>query len=720
MPSISIIAGGLGAIVLVALMVSGLVFFLHRHLNGRRRVRAFAAVYAALFLTSLAQGLLSEVGDASRGMLPELAGVAMVALSSIGTAALAFFAGREFTLLPKVAGEAAPIAWLSEHPQLFALHALFELLSVIALALTAEFVITIFSDASARLRIRQGAFGDIVVINATGAMVPHAHSFSESLAARPQPAAIFSMETGPSSGETLYRLSVGNISSSLDHETFLRCLSDAVRRRRPGLRCGPARELPERCLSILSFRNGRVTVATYPSAEFDEDGAHDLLALIDDPNPPETGRPRTHRTHQADVCSYSVEELKVRQLMRALLPSGQAQNRGFELGLKPLNALLVGNDVERLVLLVVYLVRNGQAVIPAPENSIEPRRPRISIASAQEARVERRLRRAYPSLFPVTDGAGAEGSPLLTPPVKLAFFESKFEMFESVPLSADELTVVADVEPDTGRAPSRREVWHRCLQRRCPGIDPLFLQYDCYERPGLVYEDPYGGREAEKGDGFKRVLIFGSSAACMRDEALLRHALDRRAMLVNLRYATGARPDLFDDAASEPFLDDAVRHWTACTPYDHESSRAAADFVAVESLLWQKGNERRLEAERLRCTVGHLEHLRWSAYMVTSGYISRPWDTLADDFVRAVSEQDAADGEGARRILKELLRDTRLQRHAALVDWHRLPEADRSIAALADDPRARAILEDAGCLDEFLARRSYQESDCAIIDDLLS
>ena len=106
--------------------------------------------------------------------------------------------------------------------------------------------------------------------------------------------------------------------------------------------------------------------------------------------------------------------------------------------------------------------------------------------------------------------------------------------------------------------------------------------------------------------------------------------------------------------------------------------------------------------------------------MVTSGYISRPWDTLADDFVRAVSEQDAADGEGARRILKELLRDTRLQRHAALVDWHRLPEADRSIAALADDPRARAILEDAGCLDEFLARRSYQESDCAIIDDLLS
>lgn len=739
LPIIGTVLGTAAALAIVA----GAVYLLHDRLDHGRRPRVFVATFIAVALICFAKQLLFETDAAGASLLSSFATSATAALTSLGMAGAAFLGGNGFALFPDAAGDAAGLAWIAANPGHFTLHALFELGNLLSLALTAEFALTLFTGFSTHLSLTQGHFGDVLIVHASEPMAVHAERFingaSESAASTP-PAIIFRL-SGDDPSHATWRISAAGHTEATDRERALQELASIARHlgKAPGKTQKHGRE---RSIYIAVFRNGRVTVALYhpdrAASWRDEDWERAL-----DGAEPASDAPSNPRgiDNPSDLYSYSVEEIRVRQLVRQLLPP---QGADIGIGTRPLTAMVMGNDVERMVLTIVYLVRNGQALLVGNDLTAQPRQPHITIASAKAGRIERRLRRAYPALFPdsldaaTVSSESTERLARLTPPATLAFFSSKLDMIEQTPLDADGVTLVINTEPDEGRAPSQREVWHRTLERRCPAIRPVYVQFDESERPGFVWENSYGGRERAHAEDLKRVLIYGSTADCMQSSLVLHRSIDRRAMMVNLRYADGsAKPDLFDDAANEPYLSRAQNAWDdpALTLYDRESSRATADFIGAERLFWNEqaqalaarnGHDILTNEDRavLRDLVGQLEHLRWNAYMVTSGYITRPWDDLAQDFAtawRAYLHEggDPNDGGAVKSLVKSTIRDKHLKRHVALVDWEFLPLVDKAIASIADTSENERVLSQAGVIT-WVRSRCNQQSDRDIADQFIT
>lgn len=759
-----IIGTALGTVAALA-VVAGAVYLLHDRLDRGRRPLVFVATFAAVAVISFAQQMLFEADAGGGDPVSYFATAATAALASLGQAGAAFLGGNGFSLFPDAAGDAAGLAWIAANPDAFGLHALFELGNLLSLALTAEFALTLFTGFSTHLSLIQGHFDDVLIVRASTSMAEHARRFIEGAVAQAPhhgPAVISLVRDADTAAETWHIAAAGHV-ETVDGDRALREAA-CIARHLKGSRRAEGRTAPtggagapgkarqgNRSLYVAAFRNGRVTVALYRPDRVRAWGAADWARALDGSDPSAGGEPRaaTGIDAPSDLYSYSIEEIKVRQLMRLLLP---AHGPGVGLGLRPLTAMVMGDDIERMVLTIVYLIRNGQALCVDDTDAVRPLVPHVAIASAASDRIERRLRRAYPALFPTAAATGAAagttgataggatsaGAPApLTPPATLAFFTSKLDMIEQTPLDPAGVALVVNTEPDEGRAPSQREVWHRALERRCPTIDPLYIQYDASERPDFIWENGYGGRERSRAEELKRVLVYGSTADCMQASLVLHRSIDRRAMMVNLRYADAdARPDLFDEERNERYLGRAVAAWDdpSLTLYDRESSRATADFISAERLFWEEqANALRARSGRAELTaqdrahlcdlVGRLEHLRWCAYMVTSGYIARPWDDLAEAFAdsyRTYRQQggDPTDRGAVRALVKNVLRDKHLKRHVALVDWESLPEVDAAIARIADTPENERALAQADVLG-WVRSRCNQQADRAIADQFI-
>ena len=708
------IAGIVFVVVAVA-AVCGLTAMFRRRLEEGRRLRAFVVAFALLFAISAAQ----EVGPASelaKGCGWLIAGVSLV-LTSLGRAALAFIGGNGFALVPELPGAEPTLAWATANPVPLVLHALFQLLSLAALALTAESVLSLFTSVSSWLSLRVDRFEQVVVVVSSPDMADCARAFATDAArGEERPRAVLSVVREPDGGAT-YRLSSGDATQTLERDAFHRRLADAVRAR-------SGNHVTDGHLPLVSLRNGRVTVTSFADVPLTPRQTSKFVDALMAGCPPEDDS-----LAPADVYSYSLEEIKVRQLMRRLLPNVDIPgDKGLGLGLIPLCAMVIGNDVERVVLLVAYLTRNGQAIRTArADGSVVAARPRIAVASSQAARVVRRLRGAYPGLF--SDGGPIEGTPgaTLTAPAQVTVYESKFEMLDDVQISPDDLVLVINAQADTGRAPSQREVWQRRLERRAPGVRPIYVQYDEGEDARDVFEDSYGGRTTTDDADAKRVLMYGNTSESMRAARVLHKDLDRAAMLVNLRYCLSEgepKPSLFDPASSEDFVPEAAAQWAGCNAYGRDSSRATADFVAVERLLWQTGigevpgagkGVSEKDDEALCEVIGQLEHLRWIAYMVTTGFEPRRWDELPGAYERALRENAELDSpREVRRVFKDVTLDLRAREHAALVDWEWLPALDALCERMA---------RETGTYEELLlnpeALKPNQQKDRDIIDNLI-
>ena len=692
-----------GAVILVAL------FCVYKLLDRVSRFVVFAALFISLFAISWVQGLATAPGASGDALLSMAA-----ALNAFGQAALAFIGGNGFSLLPELPGAEATIAWASANAGALALHVVFELLSLLALALTAETVLNFFTNVSSWLSVHIDHFEQVVVVISSGDMTPCARAFAlDAARGDSRPRAVFSIVREDSGDET-YRLTSGDTTRTLSRESLRRRLADAVRLRATS-------RVDDGHVALVVFRNGRVTVTSYGE---DDLPRRSVPAFVDSlmegtadksPVPPD------------DVYSYSLEEIKVRQLVCRLLPSPyDVEHTGVGLGLRPLVALVMGDDIERVVLTTAYLVRNGQALVKAhADGSIEASLPHIMIASHCADRIERRLRKSYPALFSADEPDGEPGAPALTPPATIDFFDSKFDMLDALSARAGDLVLVINTESDLGRAPSLRNILQRRLQLRFPEVEPVFVQYDEVEKPGVAFEDSYGGRAGAALADTKQVLIYGSATESMQAARLLHKALDRMAMLVNLRYGTpagAAKPNLFDPEQSVPFIPEALRAWRDCDAYGRDSSRATADYSPVERLLWVRGFDElpsfghgENSDEALREAIGHLEHLRWNAYLVTTGYRPRRWDTLPERYEAALAENARlANPRPVQQVFKEQTVDPRVREHVALVDWKLLPKLDALFERMARETGTYQELLEAGRL------KPNQQKDRDIIDDLIS
>ncbi|MDM8164212.1 hypothetical protein [Collinsella intestinalis] len=755
-----IIGAALGTVAALA-VVAGAVYLLHDRLDRGRRPLVFVATFAVVATICFVQKMLFEADAGGGDPVSYFATAATAVLTSLGQAGAAFLGGNGFSLFPDAAGDAAGLAWIAANPGAFGLHALFELGNLLSLALTAEFALTLFTGFSTHLSLVQGHFDDVIIVRASASMAEHAQRFIEGAVAQAPgggPVVISLVRDAEAGAKTWHIAAAGHVEAVDGDRALLEaaCIARHLKKPRhaksrtaPAHGAGTARKARRdgHSLYVLTFHDGRITVALYQPDSVRAWGPNDWADALGTADPGMDGETRaaTGMDVPSDLYSYSIEEIKVRQLMRRLLP---AHGPGVGLGLRPLTAMIIGDDIERMVLTIIHLVRNGQALFVDDAGAACPRVPRIAVASAAADRIERRLRRAYPALFPAatateisgaTTGGAADvdGPAPLTLPATLTFFTSKLDMIEQTPLDPAGITLVVNTESDAGRAPSQREVWHRVLKRRCPTIDPLYIQYDASEQPAFIWENGYGGRERSRAEELKRVLIYGSTADCMQANLVLHRSIDRRAMMVNLRYAdTDARPDLFDDERNESYLDRAVAAWNdpSLTLYDRESSRATADFISAERLFWEEqANALRARSGRAELTaqdrahlcdlVGRLEHLRWCAYMVTSGYIARPWDDLAEAFAdsyRTYRQQggDPTDRGSVRALVKNVLRDRHLKRHVALVDWESLPEVDAAIARIADTPENERALAQADVLG-WVRSRCNQQTDRAIADQFI-
>ena len=666
------LAANLAGFLIAAGLFLLFVFLAYRISEHVSRGVVFAAVFALLFVVAWAQELAAATSDVAVSV--------MMVLAALGRAALAFIGGNGFSLLPEGGGS-------------FELHVVFEFLSLLALALTAEGVLSVFTSASTWLSTKFDHFEQIVVVTSSSDMAPYARSFViDAARGDGRPRAVFSIARD-ASGEKTYRLCTGDTTRELSYESFRHRLSDAVSSR-------STNRVDDEQLALVALRNGRVTVTSYGDEPLSREERASLVEFL------MSGETEDSPVKPEDVYSYSVEEIRVRQLVRRLLPPvDRLGDPGFGLGLRPLNAMVIGNDVERVVLMVAYLIRNGQALTNArSDGSVEAAIPRIAIASPQASRINRRLRCAYPALFP--DGSATGQEPGLTPPAIVGdAFESKFEMLDAVEIDRNDLVLVINTEPDLGRAPTQRQLWQQRLQKK---------------------QDSYGGRAPEASSGTKQVLLYGGASESMRASLLLHKNLDRAAMLVNLRYNLGpddSKPSLFDPAGNQEFIPEAQERWTECDAYGRDSSRATADFATVERFLWQNGmgevpgagqSDSERNDEAMREVIGHLEHLRWNAYMVTTGFTLKPWDELPAAYARALRENETLDQPlPAKDVFKAVTVDLVNREHAALVDWELLPELDELFARMG---------RETGTYDELLASgrlKPNQQKDRDIIDDLI-
>lgn len=744
------IAGGIAIIAVAGLILGIVVYAIRKHLTDEQRPLAFIVVFIALFICACAE---NWNGDTARNIL----GLPMLVLNAFGTATLAFIGGNGFTMLPALVVnppqkgyDAIWLDWINGHWALSGTHIVFALLNILAFALTAEAVLSMFTNTTTWLQLHFHHYDDVIIVKLSDDMREQAQSFINDLIDQDEPGSthgasgakrsdddgtkhmrhlIFRIGLTPTDDiPSAYSIILKDTRISVKRETMEKALASAITTttrhnhgmttdgRKPGSKTD-AREETSGITSVV-FRNGRITVFKHKSVGDDSSDIATARAIIDDSTQMKT----------SDTYSYSFREIQTRQFIRSLTDDTDAANAirtekpRLGLGLCRLNAVIVGDDVEGVVLMTVYLIRNSQSLKGYPT---------IHIVSANIDAIERRLHCAYPALFPITD-PNMRGTYPLTPPATLMFHHTLFNMLDSMGTHStrpgpahnsargdDEVTLVVFTSPDTGRAPSQRAIITRTLQRDFGEMSHRRLQFAQYsenEPAGLIYENEYGGRENPGSrEHTIAVRLYGNTDETVSAQVILHTDLDTRSMLVNARYskkpdATGI--DLIDTHANQ--ITQEIREaWFGGKLYDRESSRATADFLPIEREVWRVmvGSG---DGETLKTTIGELEHMRWNAYMITCGYIPKPCDakTLAP-------ERDAAYDSGNDNLSKAVRIDDIGKRHLALVDWSYLPNVDAAIEKLNDIPYQGKKHTIVPINDIRIAWNPLQSSDKAIVDNLL-
>ena len=744
------VPGGIGIILLSAALLMAAIYLIHRYLSGNRRPWAFMVVFVAVLVCACFE---NWDGSTARNVL----GLPTLILTALGNAALAFVGGNSFTVLPSMMSDCEPdkwAIWISGDPGQALVHIAFILLNILAFALTAEALLSTFTNFWTFLRTTFHRYDDVIIVKFTDDMREQAQSFIDDLTERNEsdrnrkdrtseadgtgPSGkrhsprhlILRIRLTPDDDDSRYSIVLGDGHANTKRKSMERTLASALKHKRS--KPGTANTPNSSAFTSVVFRNGRITVFKYDPDKLDKhvtsgkqdrkDAAHELI----------TGT-ATDLTN--DTYSYSVREIQTRQLIRHIADDvldGHAPR--FEIGLRRLNAMIVGDDVESVTLMAVYLIRNGQSLEGYPT---------IHIASEHADLIEERLRCAYPALFADTM---PEHSYPLTPPATLTFHHTVFEMVRSVTAPsgdgandaddqtdiAEQATLVVFTSPDAGRAPSQRAIIARTLRRRFGTPEHgrlLFVQYSEDEPAEYVHENEYGGRENPNAKGTRNddggtasssitVRLYGDIDETISARVLLHSELDTRAMLINGRYSdlkAAKNADLIKADESD-LTQDIHDKWNDCSLYDRESSRATADFIPIERRVWEA---QRVEGDdaTIRERIGRLEHLRWNAYMVTSGFVPKPCDVT-----QLVQERDEAygaahlDPKQLRKYLKDVVRiDKSMGRHLALVDWDCLPQVDEAIAKLntmpfgGDDRHPRADIN----------WTPLQENDTKITDNLL-
>lgn len=714
------ITGGIGIILLSAALLMAAIYLIHRYLSGNKRPWAFMVVFIAVFICACFE---NWDGSTAQNIL----GLPTLILTALGNAVLAFVGGNSFTVLPSMMSDCEPgewLGWISGDPGHALIHIAFILLNILAFALVTEALLSTFTNFWTFLRTTFHRYDDVVIVKFTDDMHEQAQSFIDDLTEQNESDLNRKDRTGAADGtgpsgrrhsprhlilrirltpgddDSRYSIVLGDGHANMKRKSLEPTLTSALTHKRS--RRETANTPNGSALTSVVFRNGRITVFKYDPDTLDKhvtggkqdmkDAAHELI----------TGT-ATNLTN--DTYSYSVREIQIRQLIRHIADDALNDDTPqFKLGLRRLNAMIVGDDVESVVLMAVYLIRNGQSLEGYPT---------IHIASEHADIIEERLRCAYPALFADTM---PEHTYPLTPPATFTFHHTVFEMVRSVTAPSDggatdadgqtgvaeQATLVVFTSPDTGRAPSQRAIIARALRRRFGTLKHdrlLFVQYSEDEPAGYVHENEYGGRENPGAKGTRNddggtawnsitVRLYGDIAETVSARVLLHSELDTRAMLINGRYsdlAAAKSADLIK--ADESDLTQDIRNgWNDCSLYDRESSRAAADFIPIERRVWEAYGTK--DTEQVKEQIGRLEHLRWNAYMVTNGFVPKPCDVTQlvrerDEAYDALHDLAHLDDGQLGKYLKDVVRiDESAERHLALVDWSYLLQVDAAITKL--------------------------------------
>lgn len=731
---------GTAIVLIVGAILTAVVRLVRKYLSEERRPLAFVIVFAALFLCACIENWDGKTAS-------NAVGLPMLIINALGTAMMAFVGGNSFTVFPPGAGEIGTdntvddvLRWMGNNPFPSGVHILFDLLGIIALMLTIEAVLSMFINVTLLLRLRLHRYDDVIVLKNTTDMREQAQSLIDDLCHKEDDNDRDSHTKGVhgkgAKGKGATRHLIFHIEMRPDDDGYSIILGDGLMEvKRTSLEhtlksaigklshaatgmvsnTTDSRRLP--ALTSVVMRNGRITVLKHRlTGNGEANNGTSMVAhnLIEDPT----------RVATDDVYSYSLREIQTRLFVRGII-DGSTRTNGtsaspaetgdadgsasrFRLGAYPLNAMIVGDDVESVTLMTVYLIRNGQSLAGYPT---------IHIASDNADIIERRLRCAYPALFPDDSGPTRPGTLPLTPPATIRFHRTVFDMAQSPEIDcAGRVTLIVFTSPDTGRAPSQRAIVTRTLQRRFGDLRGrlLFAQYSEDEPAKVIRENGYGGRE--QSDSKERTIpvrLYGNINEAVSAQVILHSVLDTRAMLVNARYSgiEGVSNPLEADA--DDITPEIRNCWNGSDLYGRESSRATADFLPVERSI-NLGFQGNGQAEKNRLeSLGRLEHLRWNAYMATSGYVAKPSDT--EQFAREL-EACAQDGSATASRLKHIIRfggpDTS---HIALVDWNWLPQVDAAVHDLTGNSQAAPILKRFG-ITQWVESMDMQRNDKNIID----
>lgn len=762
------LAYGIGIIMAVGMLLWIAIVFVRRHLSEAKRPWAFIGVFIALVACSCVDNWNTET---ARSVL----GLPMLIMNALGTATLAFVGGNGFTMLPAMVvnppdGKGADAIWwqwIADHPALSIVHIVFAFLNILAFALMAETILSMFTNVTTLLRMQFRRYDDVVIVKYTDDMREQARYFIDDLTGNKAPGPSWSPRATKRSADAdkgvadqtrhlIFRIRLTPADD--DSSAYTIMLKDGkmpVKRKMMESALGSvlaatasdnaSTTAKTSVLTSVVFRNGRVTVLKHKPTDDEQpsnapcteritrlltgvthhrrirkDGTAMARGIID----------AVTRMETNDVYSYSLREIQTRQLMRHLIEdatdttakstaNGEHAPR-FELGLRPLQAMVIGDDVESVALMVVYLIRNGQSLAGYPT---------IHIASSAQNAIEERLRCAYPALFPdENSGAGGGKTLPLTPPATIVFHRNVFEMTRSPEIRrTDGPMVVVFTSPDTGCAPSQRAIITRGLERRFGDLRDrlLFAQYSADEPAGYIHENAYGGREtpmSEDGEPERAIAVrlYGDLDETVSARVILHTDLDTWAMRINARYHGIEAPDPLDaDDDVTPHKREKIHNaWLSTGLYGRESSRATADFLPIERAIDRilRKNGRTGTEPNHPESLGRLEHLRWNAYMVTSGYVTKPSDTarFVRDLVACARSMSSTAPWGRQRLQHSIRFGDSDTSHIALVDWDQLPRVDAAVHRLVNDPQAAPILRRFH-MDQWVESMDMQQNDRNIL-----
>lgn len=154
--------------------------------------------------------------------------------------------------------------------------------------------------------------------------------------------------------------------------------------------------------------------------------------------------------------------------------------------------------------------------------------------------------------------------------------------------------------------------------------------------------------------------VIGAGNKIFNYSDIINEDMFKLAQVINCRYDT--------DTIEEVDMTKAVEKWEGADFYSRQSSYAAGlGLENVRLLLRVKDDctkeeyKKLLDDDKLKQRLGKIEHNRWWAYMLGSGY--SPWTNP----VQRLKED-----------LKKANQSTKFLRHATMVEWEYLPEMDNA------------------------------------------